>query len=101
MIILLLQSDQEVAGITGIFSTVFETQYNDIWLTIKGTCMVSQESNLTLPIAVEFLRAAFSRCKAFKKILVAITTGIYNWEKRIPCLNGHKKYINEIKDLQK
>ena len=29
LIILLLQSDQEVVGINGMFSTVFETQSND------------------------------------------------------------------------
>ena len=69
---------------------------------IKGTCMVSQESNLTWLIALEFLRAVFSLFKALKKILLAITTGIYKWE-RIPCLNGHKNISmrNEIKGLHK
>ena len=150
----MLQSDQEVAGITRIFTTVFETQYDDYgWLSK----IVSQESNLTWPIAIEFHRAVFSFFKALKKSYwlslqafisgsgyhvwmdikkytnekwlllqafitgrrgyhvsmeikniyqweMAIATGIYNREKRIPCFNGHKKYIpmrNEIKGLQK
>ena len=38
--------------------------------------MVSQESNLTWPIAV------FSLFRALKENLPAITTGIYNWEMR-------------------
>ena len=60
--------------------------------------MVNQESNLTWPTALELLRAVFSLFRALKKILLAITADIYDWEKRTPYLNGHKKYINEEGD---
>ena len=53
--------------------------------------MVSRESNLTWPIAKEFLRAVFS---VERKL-----TGISNWEKRHSTLEWIlKKYINEERD---
>ena len=75
--VILIQLYQEFVGISRIFSTVLETLLvlQRLWLTIKGACMVSWESNLTWPIAIQFLRAVFSLFRALKENLLAFITG--------------------------
>ena len=89
LMVLLPVLDLEVVGISR-FVPLFRDKVQ-LRLTIKGACMVSRESNLTWPVAKEFLRAVFS---VERKL-----TGISNWEKRHSTLEWIlKKYINEERD---
>ena len=72
MIVLLLQSDQEVVDISGIFSTVLETFMADYQTYVWS----ARSQTHTWHIAIEFLRAVFSLFRALKENLLAITTGI-------------------------
>ena len=97
MIVLLLQLDQDVVGICGVFSS---TMIYDR-LSKVLVCMVSQASYFTWPIAIEFLRAVFSPFRVLKEYLLAIATGIYNLEKRHSMLEWiFKKNISMRNEIE-
>ena len=87
----MLQLDQAVMGITTMSATVqrditmimavYQRQSVSLSSLSSCSCMISKEFTLTLPIVKEYLRAVVSLFRALKKCLLALTTGIYNWEK--------------------
>ena len=86
--VLLLQLDQDdVSRCRHLrnFSHCFRDTAQRLWLTIKGARMISRESNLPFPIAIELLRAVFSLIGALKENLLAFITG----RSGIACLSGY------------